>query len=179
MSFKSKIVASKRLDFWYSANARVILGGFCVAIVVAPAVAGVLMWRVEQKMKAAKEAEPTYREVEPPTIPKGYSYIDRDDLDARCRADLEALFQKLFKQPSADDLDPQTGDLVAAYVSQDSDEVEPKRQTARVLWPRKTYVRARVYGLASRPDGTRPRVIVDIPRRTIAGVMHMTALTPS
>lgn len=160
--------------------ADVIIGAFAVALVAIPVAAGILMWRVEQKVKADKDAEPaepTYPEVEPPTSPESYHYIARDELDDRCRTDLEALFQKLFKRPPAEDLDAKTGDFVTAYVSDGpEDGAAPKRQAARVLWPRKTYVRARIYGLEPKPDGSRPRVIVDIPRGAIAGIAHMTAL---
>lgn len=153
-----------------------ILGVCSVAVVIAPAVVGVLMWRVEQKFEAKKDAEPTYPEVEPPTIPEGYRYVDRDELDDRCRADLQTLFQKLFKRPPTDDRDPQTGDVITAYVEHGNDgESTRNRQVARVLWPRGSYVRARLYGLAPGPDGIRPRVVVDVPRSSIAAVLQMTA----
>ena len=155
--------------------AGLILGACVVAIAFLPAAGSILIWHFEQKAKEKKDAEPTYPEVEPPSVPEDYRYINRDELDDRCRADLQALFEKQFKRPPADDFDPQTGDVVTAYVEHVSD--GQGRQTARVLWPRGSYVRARLYGLRPGQDGARPRVTVDIPRSAIAGVLHMTAPT--
>lgn len=73
-------------------------------------------------------------------------------------------------------LDPKPGDLVTAYIIRDREgHPTQDRLTARVLWPRETYVRARIFGIRPKPNGVRPRVIVDVPRQAIAGVINITA----
>jgi hypothetical protein len=141
------------------------------------AIAGIYWAEHVQARREAWAAEHPHEQVEPPCVPEQYQHVDRDRLD---ESDREVLDEIHKKREAAPDHDPAIGDLVTTFVDLvDNGQRVRDWVVARVVWPRETYVRARVVatgraaaGLVSAQD------TVDVPRETIATVIHLTGPAP-
>ncbi len=122
---------------------------------------GLALWAERHRAtREAREAEVPYAEVEPPRTPSGFRYVDAEESGRNIHEGNEG-------RPS----DPQVGDLVTACVVDKTDaEERSDRLVARVVWPRETYVRARL--VSSRPGGLSE--VVDIPRAAIITSRRLT-----
>ena len=142
-----------------------------LAVLAIGAVGSMLLADRMKTKREEHEALHPFPEVEPPRIPKTYRYIDRSELSDACRDDLASLHESVLRREPVDESEARIGDFITAYVEVMKDgKPIVERVTARVLWPRETYVRARVFGMGSAkgPPGTRPSI--DVPRSAIAGV---------
>jgi hypothetical protein len=156
-------------------GAQWVLYGMLVAMALAPAIAFAGMYWADRhhERREAWAAEHPHEQVEPPRVPEHYRYVDRDVLEP---SDHAALDQMHARRPAAPDHDPAIGDLVITFVDLVVDG-EPVRDwiVARVVWPRDTYVRARVGPTGSAAAGLiSARDIIDVPRETIASAVHLT-----
>ena len=156
-------------------GAQWVLYAMLVAVTLAPAIAfaGIYWADLHHERRQAWAAEHPHEQVEPPHVPEHYRYVDRDVLEPSDRAVLDQIHAK---RPAAPDHDPAIGDLVITFVDLDVDGERVRDWiVARVVWPRDTYVRARVGSMGSAAGGLlSARDIIDVPRETIASVVHLT-----
>lgn len=160
-----------------------IFGGSIAAIFVAGlgAIGLVLVAERRQAQRVEWAAAHPHEQVEPPTVPTEYQFINRDGLAQLDRDVLDQIHTREWEQPPASDHEPTIGDVVLTFVDVDVDgERVHAWVAARVVWPRETYVRAQVF---ARHEALGERVIdrsqVDIPREAIASVLHLTGLPPT
>jgi hypothetical protein len=150
-------------------GAQWVLVGMLAVMAIAPAIAVVGMYLAERhhEHSEAWEAEHPHEQVEPPRIPEHYQHVERAALEPLDREVLDVIHTK---RDAAPDHDPAVGDLVITFVDLVVD---------GVVWPRETYVRALVG-----PMGTAAAKLVsegdtiDVPRETIASVVHLTGPAP-
>jgi hypothetical protein len=161
-------------------GAQWVLVGMLAVITLAPviAVAGMYWAHRHNEDRQAWQAEHPHEQVEPPRVPEHYQHVDRDSLEPSDREALDAIHTDLEAAP---DHDPAIGDLVTTFVDLVVDGEQVRDWIgARVVWPRETYVRARVG-----PMGTTAAKLVsegdsiDVPRETIASVVHLTGPAPA
>lgn len=162
-----------------------ILGGsFAGLAALGVAFIGLALYaeRCKERREQWAVAHP-HEQVEPPTLPTAYRFVERDAVASEQLAELDRLYQGELEQVPALDDEPAIGDFAAAVTEVFTDGKRVRAWVAtRVEWPRETYVRARVIAWHSALDQCVSHgEQIDIPREAIVSVMHWTGLpgTPS
>ena len=130
---------------------------------------GALIWGSRRAVAREEwETAHPYPEVEKPKLPLRFRFVNADELETERFEEIDERFAREYGRPRAGENDPQVGDVVATHIvyarAEDGGLVRAP-VSARVLWPRETYVRALML-----PGRTR---VLDIPRTAIAGTARL------